>query len=114
MSRAHITLMLLGSWGSSSTRVMLHHFQLPTWNASITDLPLHAFGLRIYCEEGLTGLYSGLAPSMMGILHVAIQFPLYEALKAQVSERTGRSTSDLTPTELVVTSALSKMVRWRH
>ena len=65
---------------------------------------------RIAREEGLRGLYSGLAPSMMGILHVAIQFPLYEFSKTYMAERTQRRPEELTPPELVATSAAAKMV----
>eukprot|EP00878_Enallax_costatus_P019092 GHUV01020131.1.p1 GENE.GHUV01020131.1~~GHUV01020131.1.p1 ORF type:complete len:316 (+),score=88.07 GHUV01020131.1:721-1668(+) len=65
---------------------------------------------RITREEGLRGLYSGLAPSMAGICHVAIQFPLYEAAKVQAAARRGCRTDELSASELVVTSAFSKMV----
>lgn len=65
---------------------------------------------RIAREEGMNGLYSGLAPSLMGVCHVAIQFPLYEYCKAQVAELNGHSTDTLSPGELVMTSAFAKMV----
>jgi solute carrier family 25 folate transporter 32 len=35
----------------------------------------------IYREEGLAAFYKGLAPSLLGVTHVAVQFPLYEQLK---------------------------------
>ena len=43
-------------------------------------------------------LHSGLAPTMLGVTHVAIQFPLYEYLKVQLAARGGgRSPDQLTP-----------------
>ena len=35
----------------------------------------------IYREEGVGAFYKGLAPSLLGVTHVAVQFPLYEQLK---------------------------------
>ena len=45
---------------------------------------------RIAKEEGVAGLYSGLGPSLFGVMHVVIQFPLYEAIKMKLSHRNGR------------------------
>lgn len=47
---------------------------------------------------------------MMGLLHVAIQLPLYEAAKLRVSRERGCSPDELRAPELVLTSAFSKMV----
>ena len=53
---------------------------------------------------------SGLLPSMMGICHVAIQFPLYEYIKGRMATRGEKENDRLTPLELVGASMVSKMV----
>lgn len=40
----------------------------------------HAYA-RIIADEGIRGLFKGLPLSLMGTIHVMIQFPLYERLK---------------------------------
>ena len=45
--------------------------------------------IRIAREEGLGGLYSGLGPSFLGVMHVVIQFPLYEEIKRRIAVRHG-------------------------
>lgn len=38
---------------------------------------------KMYTSEGLASFYSGLTPALLGLTHVAVQFPTYEYLKTQ-------------------------------
>ena len=38
---------------------------------------------KMYRAEGVKPFYSGLTPAMLGLTHVAIQFPLYEVFKKE-------------------------------
>lgn len=58
-----------------SSRAMEEH--KPPWHYKST---LDAFS-KMYRNEGLAAFYSGLAPALLGLTHVAIQFPLYEFFK---------------------------------
>ncbi|KAI0822003.1 mitochondrial NAD transporter [Trametes gibbosa] len=62
--------------------------------------------LTIYRTEGPRAFFRGLLPSLLGITHVAVQFPLYEHLK-RIAAR-GRS-EPLTPGQILGCSAVAKM-----
>ncbi|QPG72970.1 hypothetical protein FOA43_000274 [Brettanomyces nanus] len=73
-----------------------------------------AFG-KMYREEGIGSFYRGLLPSYFGLVHVAIQFPLYENLKKWFNIQDYMSPSvkerDLTMfLKFALASSLSKMI----
>ncbi|KAH8652824.1 mitochondrial carrier domain-containing protein [Ilyonectria robusta] len=36
---------------------------------------------KMYCREGVASFYLGLTPALLGVTHLAVQFPLYEQFK---------------------------------
>ncbi|CAE6450430.1 unnamed protein product [Rhizoctonia solani] len=63
----------------------------------------------IYRSEGWRAFYRGLLPSLLGVTHVAVQFPLYEQLKHWFADRRGIATVQLSSGTIFLCSALSKM-----
>jgi len=67
--------------------------------------------MRVILErEGVEGFFKGLVPSLFGVTHVIIQFPLYEEMKRIMSEREGASVNELSSYGLLTASAVSKVV----
>lgn len=63
--------------------------------------------ITIYRTEGWRAFFRGLLPSLLGILHVAVQFPLYEQMKTWARRRT--KTHDLSPSDILFCSSVAKM-----
>lgn len=42
---------------------------------------------KMYTSEGMASFYSGLTPALLGLTHVAVQFPTYEFLKVSFTGR---------------------------
>ncbi|KAJ2027616.1 hypothetical protein IWW57_002521 [Coemansia sp. S610] len=63
--------------------------------------------------EGWRGFYKGLGSSLLGVTHVAVQFPLYEHLKRWLSEPPDAAAGQprrLESSRILLASAMSKMV----
>ncbi|KAM5349549.1 hypothetical protein ACJ41O_006054 [Fusarium nematophilum] len=65
---------------------------------------------KIYMTEGLGAFYSGLRAALLGLSHVAIQFPTYEYFKQKFTGREMGVSSDGEWSGILSASILSKIV----
>ena len=67
---------------------------------------------KMYKSEGIRAFYSGLIPSLFGLLHVGIHFPVYEKLKTifHCNLNSGDQGSTLKLWSLIAASSISKMI----
>ncbi|KAH8821136.1 mitochondrial folate transporter-like protein/carrier [Xylogone sp. PMI_703] len=68
---------------SQVSRKSANHNGWPPWQYKST---LDAFR-KMYRTEGFLSFYSGLTPALLGLTHVAVQFPAYEYLKTKFTGR---------------------------
>ncbi|KAJ2769110.1 hypothetical protein IWQ57_003246 [Coemansia nantahalensis] len=65
----------------------------------------------IHAAEGWRGFYKGLGSSLLGVAHVAVQFPLYERLKGALdADGSGGPAARPDSLRILAASATSKMV----
>ncbi|CCF60466.1 hypothetical protein KAFR_0K01110 [Kazachstania africana CBS 2517] len=95
------------------TRLMLQ--------SNFSPFPTHYNGTfdafkKIISQEGVRVLYTGLVPSLFGLSHVAIHFPIYEKLKVKLhcqktsTEIDGTRKTTINLKNLICASSASKMI----
>ncbi|EMG49369.1 YIA6 Mitochondrial nicotinamide adenine dinucleotide transporter 1 [Candida maltosa Xu316] len=66
---------------------------------------------QMYKNEGIRAFYSGLVPSLFGLLHVGIHFPVYEKLKTIFQcNLNSQGTDSSIVWRLIAASSISKMI----
>lgn len=91
------------------TRLMIQTGQEKVYYSGTLD----AFR-KMYANEGFRVFYSGLIPSLFGLIHVGIHFPIYEALKKGLHvhkvEYIAQGQVDHKLWRLILASSFSKMI----
>ncbi|KAL9651787.1 hypothetical protein ABK040_014432 [Willaertia magna] len=67
----------------------------------------HAFR-EILKNEGIRGLYRGLIPSFFGLIHVGVQFPLYEYFKKSLRLKHNKESNSML--EIMIAGSVSKCI----
>jgi solute carrier family 25 folate transporter 32 len=68
---------------------------------------------KIWKREGLLAFYKGMVPSMWGLIHVAVQFPLYEKFKSLLNLHPEEQHDELSfdhARRLIAASSTSKLL----
>lgn len=69
---------------------------------------------KMWASEGIASFYSGLSPALLGLTHVAIQFPLYEYFKMrftghEMGETSSETTASTHTAGILAATFLSKV-----
>jgi len=65
---------------------------------------------KIIQEEGILALWSGTAAQLIGVIHVAVQFPVYEAAKKYIMTQKNKTNNQLSPLDIIGCSSISKLL----
>lgn len=64
---------------------------------------------QLYAEGGLPIFWRGMTANLLGLTHVAVQFPVYERLKTKLRQRQHKLVGQETAGDLLLASGLSKV-----
>lgn len=90
------------------TRMQLGSLKEPLTHGKRDVLGVVGTAKKIFVHEGPLAFYKGLSATLLGLTHVAVQFPVYEWLKREARVRS--SDQQETLWDLVFASAASKFV----